>query len=179
MSYLEILRFAREHKIEAYELMAANSAEWFVRDYCEVKESDKHYEEYFNNIAGAIADIYIKTDIVNFQEIEQSLMDYRDNHPEADINDIASNLFDCINNELSPANNDVNLKQNAKEKFENLIYQRGLSDFEWDNYSEQIRWLLEADMNKEELLELGYEEEYIDQELEEVKEELKTNDRER
>ena len=96
MSYLEMLRFAREHKIEAYELMAANTAEWFVKDYCEVKENDEHYEEYFNNIAGAIADIYIKTDIVNFQEIEQSLMDYRDNHPEADINDIASNLFDYI-----------------------------------------------------------------------------------
>ena len=96
-----------------------------------------------------------------------------------EVRDLISFGDNCeeLNNEQS--NNDVNLKQNAKEKFENLIYQRGLSNFEWDNHLEQIRWLLEADMNKEELLELGYEEEDIDQELEEVKEELKTNDRER
>lgn len=96
-----------------------------------------------------------------------------------EIRDLISFDDNCEELNYEQSNNDVNLKQNTKEKFENLIYQRGLSDFEWDNHLEQIRWLLEADMNKEELLELGYEEEDVDQELEEVKEELKTNDRER
>lgn len=50
----------------------------------------------------------------------------------------------------------------AERKFNDLMYQRGLADFEFDNYSEGIKWLYENGITKKELLQLGYSKEDIE-----------------
>lgn len=102
MTFYEQLKFARENEIDAIDIYCGSEAEWFVRDYCEINESDSNYANDINNIAGSIKEAYIKFDRITFEEIEENLMYLRDNYKKLSIEEIGDNLLDSINNELSP-----------------------------------------------------------------------------
>ena len=72
---------------------------------------------------------------------------------------------------LNNAENNHSLEAIAKKKFDALMFERGLLDFEGDNYSEGVRWLLENNMSKEELLVLGFDEDVVKSEAKELAEE--------
>lgn len=80
---------------------------------------------------------------------------------------------------LNNAKHIHSLEAEAKKKFDALIFEQGLLDFEGDNYSEGVRWLLENNMSKEELLVLGFDGDVIENEIKELEEERKDNWRER
>lgn len=102
MTFYEQLKFARENEIDAIDIYCGSEAEWFVRDYCGVKESDPSYVNDFNNIAASIKEAYIDFEHITFEEIEDNLMYLRDIYKNLSVEEIGDNLIDCINNELSP-----------------------------------------------------------------------------
>lgn len=54
-----------------------------------------------------------------------------------------------------------------EKKFKDLMYARGLADFEWDNSFEQCQYLRQNGFNSDELKELGYDDDTIIDSLDE------------
>lgn len=72
-NYLNTFRKANDNNILVDELIAANSADWFLKNVLEVEE--KTYNKYFDNLAEAIWGCYIDAEL-NLEEIENNMYEY-------------------------------------------------------------------------------------------------------
>lgn len=104
MTYYEELLLARKNNIDALDLYCSTSAEWFLKDFCNIKEDNKLYIDYFNNLSDSIKSTYLHFDNLSFQDIEGYLMDLKEDEKSLSIDEIAEHLEDFISGEWSPEN---------------------------------------------------------------------------
>lgn len=112
MNYYEQLKFAKENNLSVLDMYCASSAEWFLKDYCGLEESDPSYIHNFNYMTGSIKKAYINIDHVSFGDIEDNLMFLRDNYKNLSFEEIGDNLIDCITNQLG----DVFVEEDTLER---------------------------------------------------------------
>lgn len=102
MNYYEEFLLARKNNIDALDLYCSTSAEWFLKDFCNIKENDDLYIDYFNNLVDSIKSTYFHFDNLSFQDIEGYLMDLKEEEYHLSINDIAQHLCDFVANKWEP-----------------------------------------------------------------------------
>lgn len=104
-NFYECLSVAKRHGIEPLNLACANTAEWFIKYYCGVREDNWKYQDYINSVASSVKKTFLKFDEITFEDIEGYLMTLRDEEvigKQLSINEVADNLYDYVSSDLYP-----------------------------------------------------------------------------
>lgn len=110
MNYYEEFQTAKKYKLNALDLYCSYSAEWFLKDYCGIKEQDSSYIEKFNNVTATIRSTYLNFDNISFSDIEGYLMELKDDEHNLSIDSICDYITDYISNKWDPSDIDKNIE---------------------------------------------------------------------